>query len=63
MPEAKLEGENPSGKPTNEERARMVGLFQSIEEVWRKKSRQTGIVVLWGKIAVHMLLFSIVGHS
>ena len=28
-----------------------------IEEVWRKKPRQTDFVVLWGKIAAHMLLF------
>ena len=28
-----------------------------IEEVWRKKPRQTDVVVLWGKIAAHMLLF------
>ena len=27
----------------------------NIEEVWRKKPRQTGVVVLWGKIAAHML--------
>ena len=25
-----------------------------IEEVWRKKPRQTGNVVFWGKIAAHM---------
>ena len=28
-----------------------------IEEVWRKKPRQTDVVVSWGKIAAHMLLF------
>ena len=28
-----------------------------IEEVWRKKPRQTEVIVLWGKIAAHMLLF------
>ena len=28
-----------------------------IEEVWRKKPRQTDVVILWGKIAAHMLLF------
>ena len=27
-----------------------------IDEVWRKKLRQTDVVVLWGKIAAHMLL-------
>ena len=32
-------------------------LQSSIEEVWRKKPRQTDIVVLWGKFAAHMLLF------
>ena len=30
----------------------------SIEEVWRKKPRQTDVVVVWGKIAAHMLLCS-----
>ena len=29
----------------------------TIEEVWRKKPRQTDVVVSWGKIAAHMLLF------
>ena len=30
----------------------------SIEEVWRKKPRQTDVAVLWGKFAAHnMLLF------
>ena len=28
-----------------------------IEEGWRKKPRQTDVVVFWGKIATHMLLF------
>ena len=28
-----------------------------IEEVWRKKPRQTDVVAFWGKIAAHMLLF------
>ena len=26
----------------------------TIEEVWRKKPRQTVVVVFWGKIATHM---------
>ena len=28
-----------------------------IEEEWRKKPRPTDVIVLWGKIAAHMLLF------
>ena len=28
-----------------------------IEERWRKKPRQTDVVVFWGKITTHMLLF------
>ena len=36
------------GKPTC--RAERVKV---IEEVWRKKPRQTDVVVIWGKIAVH----------
>ena len=31
------------------------GLGQSIEEGLKKKPRQTDVVVLWGKIAAHML--------
>ena len=30
--------------------------IRAIEEVWRKKPRQTDVVVLWGKIATHTLL-------
>ena len=29
----------------------------TIEEGWRKKPRQTDVVVFWGKIDAHMLLF------
>ena len=33
-----------------------LSFFYAIEEVWRKKPRQTDVVVLWGKIATHTLL-------
>ena len=32
-------------------------LVGTIEEGWRKKPRQTDVIVFWGKIAAHMLLF------
>ena len=35
----------------------IVCILYTIEEVWRKKPRQTDVVVLWGKFAAHMLLF------
>ena len=33
-----------------------IPCMHAIEEVWRKKPRQTDVVVLWGKIATHTLL-------
>ena len=35
-----------------------ITVYNDIEEVWRKKPRQTDVVVVWGKIAAHMLLCS-----
>ena len=44
-------------RPYSEE-GYQVGLLHTIEEVWRQaKPRQTDVLVLWGKIAAHMLLF------
>ena len=35
----------------------------AIEEVWRKKPRQTVVIVLWGKIAAHMASFRLCTRS
>ena len=34
-----------------------------IEEVWRKKPRQTVVVVFWGKIAAHMASFDCIADK